>query len=263
MAESFFGQPATQRRSVPLRRHRNRTRGGRIAQALIPRCAFVVIVVVVSLLGGCSPDEGPLEDSLDTVAPDEQKPARQTSTTAAVPSPVGRVVDFYTALNRGEIEAMVANWPSGDPAFFSLLVDGVRERAFVVCSPGEVSSVVICEETVGNDFLDPAGIEGTYTMRYEVAEDLIVSADLIDAAQAVAEYERDFGAWLEENDPELFSASYGGTNGKHPFETAADAIAVISAVDSFIADSAVYPISADDPETEGSVDEGAAGSHEG
>jgi len=216
---------------------------------------IATVALVALLAASCNGDDDGETDVSTTVdvndaesgADDAATGAPSTSTdvgTAAAPEDdsTSHVIDFYTVLGQGDMDAMVEIWPSADVEHLALLVDGVRERAFVVCAPAGERGVVVCEETVGNDFLDPAGVEGAYTVEYGVDQGSIVAWEIVEIDDAVIAYQEAVAGWLEANDPELLTTGFSGTSGKYPFERVAHAQAVINALDSFLADSSVYPL---------------------
>jgi len=199
-------------------------------------------ILAVTLLGAaCGGDEsaGTTEDATPEPAPAE---ATAPPSPAESRSPTALVVDYYNALNSGHVEGMVAEWPDGDRGYFALLADTLGERASVDCSPGDTASSVICNEFVGNHFFDPAGVRATFTMRYTVADGVIVAGELVTSGEEVAAYRAAFGEWLRANDPDLYEASYQLTGGRLPVSTSTDALAIVAKVEQFVTESDTYPL---------------------
>lgn len=152
------------------------------------------------------------------------------------------VVDYYSAVNSSDPEAAATVWPTIDTEGFLVLTQGVSQRVSVSCSPGEEAGLVVCEELViRNDFTGPAGVRGEYTMSYVVEDGVIVAREIVSASDAVADYEADFGAWLETAHPNVHGSSYQGDRSP-PLITVADARVIIVLVPEFLEQSADYPL---------------------
>ncbi len=191
---------------------------------------FGAVVAVSLLVVACG---GGGESSSATSSP---------GTTSVLDATTAVVVAFYSASNVGDVEEMTARWPTGDVGFFRVLVEGLRQKTSLSCTPSADGDSVVCQETfIRNDFYGPAGVAGTVTVNYEIAEGVIVNAEVIAKAEAFREYESAFGDWLATADPALYSSSYLGT-GRFPFETPEAAQAILARIDDFLATSDIYPL---------------------
>jgi hypothetical protein len=166
------------------------------------------------------------------------------TTTSAEPSPAAVVNAYYAALNTSDAAAAAEVWPTMDADAFAVLTDGVSQRVSVSCTQGSDPASTLCQEYVErNDFTDPAGVFGEYTMRYRVDSGSVVDREIVAEPEVVAEYVAAFGAWLEATHPDVFAANYIADRFL-PFATVEDAAAGIALVDEFLAESDDYPLGA-------------------
>lgn len=206
---------------------------------------LAVLAVVGAACSDSDSDDGseatpPVDES--TLPPAADPASTEPRSPTAVPSATAQVVDFYNSLNSGDVDGMVAVWPTGDRGYFVLLADDLRERTAVACSPDEGSDWVVCEEFVRSDFFDPAGIRATFTVRYDVDDGTIIASEVVEVGDETEAFVAEFGAWLEADDPDLYGSSYSAESGRVPLTTTSDVDAILAKVEAFVAQSDVYPV---------------------
>ena len=208
------------------------------------RFALLLGALGASLASACDGDDAPVVvSSASDVERADTGPDEGVAVATTIPTPTKRVVSFYDALNGADWSMAASLWPTGDLTAARWMTEEFRERSSVACSPGDAPAIVVCDEFVGNDFVDPARVSATFTVRYDLADDVIVDRQVVGVGDEVALFVSSFGDWLLVVDPQLHAEGWIPDSTRFPLRHNSDTSALMARLDQFLAQSDVYPLS--------------------